>query len=189
MGKFSKFRALVQCNVGFIDHQPHLQPLRPCTSDKGGQGACLVVTVSVVALGAPLGARHALRGGKQHHACVRLLIAAIVEAAGCKTGGIRAQCVFGLLHQRHERHEPEPQHIALRTHALQHLADDESLARPRGCAQQTRRRWLAQQGARHTADQVALKLLGLHRHALRGHANGGHGPWWGREHGVHAMSP
>ena len=176
--------------MGFVHHQTHLQTLRAGAVNKRGQRAGVVVAVSVIALGAPLRTRHALGGGQQHHAGVRFLVAAIAQAARRQRRRVGRQRVFGLLHQRDKRHKPEPQHRALRTHALQHLADDKGFARPRGRAQQTRRRRLAQQGALHALHQAALKIFRLHCRALRGHGDGVHrheGQGGGR--GVHTASP
>ena len=68
--------------------------------------------------------------------------------------------------------------------------DDKGFARPRGRAQQARRRRLAQQGALHALDQATLKFFRLHCRALRWHGNGVHGPRGQRGgHGAHAASP
>jgi hypothetical protein len=64
-------------------------------------------------------------------------------------------------HQRDKRHKPEPQHIALCAHTLQHLANHKRLARSRGRAQQTRWRRDAQQRRAYVVDQLSLKSLGL----------------------------
>jgi hypothetical protein len=84
-----------------------------------------------------------------------------VQAIGQQPGGIGAQGIFGLLHQRDKRHKPEPQHIAPGADLRQRLADDKSLARAGGRAQQARGRRGAQQRARQPFDQVTLKHLGL----------------------------
>ena len=161
MGKLAKLGALVQRNMRLIHHQPNLQALRTGAGQQGGQGAHIVIAIRVIPLGAPLRSGHALSGGNQHRARCHLLVAPLGQRHRTQVGGLLQQSIERLRHQGDVGHKPEPQHIALLTHALQHLPDHESLTRPCGRTQQTRRRRLAQQGGADVGNQRGLKFLWL----------------------------
>ena len=170
MGKLAKLGALVQRNMRLIHHQPNLQALRTGAGQQGGQGAHIVIAIRVIPLGAPLRPGHTLGGGNQHRARRHLLVAPLGQGYRAQIGGLLQQSIQRLRHQGDVGHKPEPQHIALLTHALQHLPDHESLTRPRGRTQQTRRRRLAQQGGADVGNQRGLKFLGLQAGGLGGQA-------------------